>query len=296
MLALPAAQRMLSFAFAHSVGSRLFAAPRFFCSPSGDLSANPYASATAPSDCCRASRLWIGLQRLRIRLSYEFNMGWASMDVRFERKLAEACCAGLISVAALAGCANAPATSATYQSPDSRTFAENAMSTGPMLVEIQGRPYAASAEQTDDAVLRAMRDAMSWRATPRLTTDPAAKMPSMGVMTFNGGGVDANVQCGASEGGEPQPQGAVRVTASFCGNGSLIANSSGHIDTSSGVDDPLFAELIRQVAYDLFPQSEQQPPGTGIGIGGGAGGIGIGGGRSGFGIGSGGGIGIGIGF
>jgi hypothetical protein len=230
------------------------------------------------------------LQRLRIRLSYEFNMGWASMDVRFERKLAEACCAGLISVAALAGCANAPATSATYQSPDSRTFAENAISTGPMMVEIQGRPYAASAEQIDDAVLRAMRDGMSWTATPRLTTDPAAaKIPSMVVvMTFNGGVVDANVQCsGGSEGGEPQPQGAVRVTASFCGNGSLISNTTGHIDTSSGVGDPLFAELIRQVAYDLFPRSEQQPLGTAIRIGGGGGG---------FGIGSGGGIGIGIGF
>jgi hypothetical protein len=238
-----------------------------------------------------------GLQRRGIRLSYEFNLGWASMYVRLGRKLAGICCAGLTSVAALAGCASAPITNATYQSPDSRMFAENAMSTGPMQVEIQGRPYAASAEQIDDAVLRAMRDAMNWTATPRLTTDPAAaKMPSMGVvMTFNGG-VDANAQCrGESQGGEPEPQGAVRVTASFCGSGSPISNTTGHIDTSSGVDDPLFAELIRQVADDLFPRSEQ-PLRTGIGIGGGAGGIGIGGGRSGFGIGTGGGIGIGIGF
>jgi hypothetical protein len=172
------------------------------------------------------------------------------------------------------------------------------MSTGPMLVEIQGQPYAASAEQIDDAVLRAMHDAMSWTATPRLTTDPAAaKIPSMVVvMTFNGGVVDANVQCsGGSEGGEPRPQGAVQVTASFCGNGSLISNTSGRIDTSSGVGDPLFAELIRQVADDLFPRSEQQPPGTGIRIGGGGGGFGIGTG-GGIGIGTGGGIGIGIGF
>jgi hypothetical protein len=112
------------------------------------------------------------------------------------------------------------------------------------------------------------------------------------VMTFNGGGVDGDAQCrGESQGGEPGPQGAVRVTASFCGSGSLLSNTSGHIDTSSGVDDPLFAELIRQVAYDLFPQSEPQPLGTGIGIGGGAG---VGGGRGGFGIGTGG-IGIGTG-
>ena len=129
------------------------------------------------------------------------------------------------------------------------------------------------------------------------SSDLAATILSMVVvMTFDGGGVDANAQCrGESQGGEPEPQGAVRVTASFCGNGSPISNTTGHIDTSSGVGDPLFAELIRQVAYDLFPRSEQ-PLGTGIGIGGGAGGFGIGGGRSGFGIGTGGGIGIGIGF
>jgi hypothetical protein len=89
----------------------------------------------------------------------------------------------------------------------------------------------------------------------------------------------------------------VQVAASFCGSGSLISNTTGRTETSSGVDDPSFAELIRQVAYDLFPRSEPQPFGTGIGIGGGAGGVGVGvgGGGSGFGIGTGG-IGIGIGF
>jgi hypothetical protein len=218
------------------------------------------------------------------------------MYVRFERKLVATWCATALGLAALAGCADSPSTRATYRSPDSRTFAENAMSTGPMLVRIQGRPYASPQEQTSDVVLGAMSQAMNWTPTPRLTTDPAAaKIPSMVVlMTFNGGVVDANVQCaGGSEGGDPQPQGAVQVAASFCGSGSLISNAIGRIETSSGVDDPLFAELIRQVAYDLFPRSEPQLFGTGIGIGGGAGGVGVGvgGGGSGFGTG-----GIGIGF
>ena len=199
------------------------------------------------------------------------------MSVRFERKLVAACFAAALGLAA--GCADAPTTSATYRSPDSRTFAENAMSTGPILVKIQGRPYAAPAEQTNEGVLGAMTQAMSWTTTPRLTTDPAAaRIPSMVVvMTFNGGGIDANAQCHSeSQGGEPGPQGAVQVTASFCGSGSLISNTSGRIDTSSGVDDPLFAELIRQVGDDLFPRSERQPLGTGIRIGGGGGGFGIG--------------------
>ena len=220
-----------------------------------------------------------------------------SMSVRFERKPGAAWFAVILGLAASAGCADGPTTSASYRSPNSRTFAENAMSTGPMLVRMQGRPYAAPQAQIDQAVLGAMTQAMSWTATPRLTTDPAAaRIPSMAVvMTFNGGGVDGDAQCrGESQGGEPGPQGAVRVTASFCGSGSLLSHTSGYIDTSSGVDDPLFAELIRQVAYDLFPQSELQPLGTGIGIGGGAGGFGVGGGRGGFGIGTGG-IGVGTG-
>ncbi len=214
------------------------------------------------------------------------------MFVRFERKLVAVWLAA--SLGAAAGCADGPTTSATYRSPDSRAFAENAMSTGPMLVRIQGRPYAVPEEQIDQAVLSAMTQAMSWTATPRLTTDSAAaRISSMVVvMTFNGGIVDPDAQCaGGSEGGEPHPQGAVQVAASFCGSGSLISNTTGRIDASSGVNDPLFADLIRQVAYDLFPRSEQWPSGMGIGIGGG--GFGIGGGRSGIGIG---GIGIGIGF
>ena len=209
------------------------------------------------------------------------------MFVRFERKLVAVSLAA--SLGAAAGCADGPTTSATYRSPDARTFAEKAMSTGPMRVIIRGRPYAAPQAQIDQAVLGAMTQAMSWTATPRLTSDPAAaRIPSMAVvMSFNGV-VDGDAQCrGENPGGEPQPQGAVQVAASFCGDGNLISNTTGRIGASSGVDDPQFAELIRQVAYDLFPRSEQ-PLGTGIGIGGGAGGIGIGGGRSGIGIGTGG--------
>jgi hypothetical protein len=211
------------------------------------------------------------------------------MKVRFRYRLAFAWCACAVT-AVLAGCADRPETSASYRSPDARAFAESAMAIGPMLVEIQGRPYAEPPEQIDRAVLTDMSQALSWTASPRLTTDPAAtKVPSMVVtMTFNGGVVDANAQCrGESTGGEPQPQGAVQVAASFCGSGAMISNTVGRIDASSGVDDPQFARLMAQVARDLFPPSYEQPqPGLGIGIGGGGGG---------FGVGTGGGVGIGIG-
>lgn len=193
----------------------------------------------------------------------------------------------IAGVVMLPGC-EGPRTSATYQSPQSQGFAQDAMARGPLLVTIQGRPYAAE-QASEQATLSAMQSAMTWTATPRLTTDPAqAAVPSMRVvMTFNGGIVDANVQClGGSEGGGPQPEGAVQVTASFCGSGDLISNTSGRIVRSTGPEDPQFASLVRQVIYDLFPSPWQQPqPGIGIGIGGVGGSIGVGSG-----------IGVGVGF
>jgi hypothetical protein len=168
---------------------------------------------------------------------------------------------------------------------DSRDFAQRAMSTGPMLVKIQGHPFLGPEGQTQEAVLDAMRQAMSWAATPRLTTDPAAaKIPSMiVVMTFNGGDIDAKAQCGGdTRGGEPQPEGAVQVMASFCGSGTPLSSTSGRIKNSTGAGDPQFAALISRVTRDLFPEDWQQYPGTGIHIGGGSGGFGLG---SGLGIG-----------
>jgi hypothetical protein len=201
------------------------------------------------------------------------------MDFRLERRLLAAWGGAALGVATSVGCVDTPVTSATHRPTDSRDFAQRAMSTGPMLVKIQGDPYAAPEGQIEEAVLDAMRQAMRWTPTPRLTTDPAvAKIPSMiVVMTFNGGDVDANAQCaGESRGGEPRPQGAVQVTASFCGSDTPLSNTSGHIKDTTGAGDPQFAALISRVTHDLFPENWQQYPGTGIQIGGGSGGFGIG--------------------
>jgi hypothetical protein len=184
----------------------------------------------------------------------------------------------MVAASTLAGCAG-PMTSPTYQNPNSRGFAQDAMARGPMLVKLQGRAYDSPEPQLADAVLMAMRSAMPWTATPQLTTAPEQAPTSLlVVMTFNGGVVDANVQCsGGSAGGGPQVNGAVQVTASFCGSGDLISNTSGRIDRSSGPADPAFAGLIRQITYDLFPSPGLLPlPGTGIRIGGGGSGVGIG--------------------
>ena len=100
-----------------------------------------------------------------------------------------------------------------------------------------------------------MRQAMSWAATPRPHHRPGRRqIPSMiVVMTFNGGDIDANDQCtGDSRGGEPQPEGAVQVMASFCGSGTPLSSTSGRIKNSTGAADPQFAALISRVTRDLL--------------------------------------------
>jgi hypothetical protein len=196
----------------------------------------------------------------------------------------------LAVVATQAGCSGTALTSPTRQSLESREFGHSAMARGPMLVVVQGNPYPIANEELEARVLDEMRQAMTWTATPGLTADPAAApTPSLRVvMTFNAGIIDANVQClGGSQGGGPLEDGAVQVTASFCGSSDMISNTSGSIGKSPGINDPAFASLISQVTNDLFPY-RGLAPGLGIGVGGG-----FGVGSGGF---SGGGIGVGIGF
>lgn len=192
----------------------------------------------------------------------------------------------MIAAAVLAGCGG-PLTSPTYRSPEARTFAQSAMAQGPMLVVIQGQPFAHEEERTRQAVLAAMARAVSWTGTPRLTVD-AAEAPTSSlyvVMTFNTGAIDGNVQCTVPPaGGGPEEDGSVTVAASFCGSRELISNTYGRISGVDGADDPAFARLISQVTTDLFPPPGWLRPGIGIGVGIGSGGW------------SGGGAGIGIGF
>ena len=58
------------------------------------------------------------------------------MNVRPRRKLLEACVAAALALVASAGCADIK--SGSYENTGSRGFAQSAMSTGPLLVEIQG--------------------------------------------------------------------------------------------------------------------------------------------------------------
>ncbi|QLH39417.1 MAG: hypothetical protein HWD60_11300 [Defluviicoccus sp.] len=145
------------------------------------------------------------------------------------------------------------------------------MARGPMLVVVQGNPYTVADDAFTARVLEDVRTAMTWTATPRLTLDPAAAtVPSVRVvMTFNAGAVGSNAQClGGTHGGAPRTHSAVRVIASLCSAGDALSSTSGRINQSSGIDDPLFTSLISQVTDDLFSPPPSRFPEVGIGIGG----------------------------
>lgn len=183
------------------------------------------------------------------------------------------------------------ATSPALQNPHARATAESAMARGPLLVVVQGNPYTLPDDAFAARVLEDIQAAMAWTSTPRLTSDPAAATaPSLRVvMTFNAGAVGATAQClGGTRGGAPRDHGAVRVLASLCSASDALSSTSGRIDRSSGIDDPLFTSLISQVTDDLFSQPPSRFPEVGIGIGGSFG-VGSGGIR-------GGGVGVGVGF
>lgn len=189
----------------------------------------------------------------------------------------------------VAGCAgDRPTTAPTYRNPNAWDFAQGVMDRGPMLVEVRGQPYATDKAAIDGAITRAMERAITWSSGARFTTnaEEASSQSFRVVTTFNGPvGLGSNENCQSGAGGEPLPDGSVRLLTTFCDGAEVISNVGGAVGPTTGVADPKFSALIQQSTRDLFPRTGLQPRGIGIGVG-------IGGGSGG----GGGGVGWGIGF
>ena len=239
-----------------------------------------------------------------------------------------------LALGALAACAGAPQTDPTYQNPNSRAFAQSAMTSGPMLVKLQGNPYPVPAARLEQTVLPAMQRAMNWTATPRLTTDPAAAATSSFyvVMTFNGAVGDAGGQCSGS--GPGSSTGSAMGTSSGTGSGTGSGAPGGQAgEPAAGgspprPDDPVSGGAVQVTASfcdsgamtsstsrridqstgiddPRFAQMIEQVTDElfpsywrqmpGVGLGVGIGGGGLFGGGGGVGVGTGGGVGIGAG-
>ncbi len=206
------------------------------------------------------------------------------MSNRFARSIVAA-----VLTAAIAGCANEPLVSPTFRAGDVWTFAQGVMVTGPLLVETRGTPYPDAQSRLDETIVATMKEAITWSADARLTTDPAeAASHSMRVIwTFNSaGGVGGTGQCrNQYQGGGPMEDGRVSVVVTYCDGEDVLSNVGGRLGESQGLSDPAFAKLIRQATGELFRYGgrDRDRPGSGITIGGGMGTFGIGGGGIGIG-------------
>ena len=176
----------------------------------------------------------------------------------------------LMTAVSVFGCSDVSRVTPGYVNPASGEFARAVMIKGPLLVRIAGSPYAAPAQAVEWRIEQSMAQALSWYANPRFSTDPAKAVGGSFYVSliFNTGYVGAG-QCGLQtpEGGAPQPQGAVEISAAFCDGTDLLATAAGSLPRSAGMDDPAFALLLGDITRALFSFPELLPWSRGIRIG-----------------------------
>ncbi len=157
----------------------------------------------------------------------------------------------------MVGCADVPVVGRRQQSDQSWVFASTLMgSSGPLLVQIEGRPYVMDEAQLNDIVVNEMARAITWSSDARFTTDPeeAGSQTMRVVWRFNAGS-GGRPQCrGEGQGEGPAAGGAVLINAVFCDDDYVISDVTGSIQSTRGPDDPVFSNLIQQVALELFPR------------------------------------------
>lgn len=177
------------------------------------------------------------------------------MNVRIGWSLRGALRAALFFLLATLGCDDAPITSVLFRLEDPWSFAQ----TGADLpVVVRGEPYPLAAVDPAEVIARAMRQAASWTATPPFVANQAAKGLRI-VYLFNQP-AGAELCRTLPAGGPPQSGGRIGVVAAFCSGTDPIAVVNGRLGASSGIDDPRFSRLIRQMTLDLLrPPSAHRP-------------------------------------
>lgn len=160
--------------------------------------------------------------------------------------LAAAAAAG---IAAVAGCEDAPVTAVSRAVEDPWAIVQGA---GLLPLIIRGRPAFASDEAVGDAVFRSVARAITWTASPPVIRagpgDEAARLRL--VYVFNGAG--GNPCAPDPTGGEPLPQGEVKLVAAFCDAGQPLVRVDGRIGRSAGPDDRRLLRLIAQATRELL--------------------------------------------
>jgi hypothetical protein len=161
---------------------------------------------------------------------------------------------------ATAGCEEHPRTVSHHYVDGAWSLAQGAMRNAPLLIVIEGQPFVGTSASTESRIAAIMKEAITWTETAAFTTEPAQAVSQTLriVITFNPlERTDAHAQCTRqSRGGEPLPEGRVRIIATFCDAATVLVTVSGRVGPVADLDDPRFAALVRQVTLDMLSPGE----------------------------------------
>ena len=160
----------------------------------------------------------------------------------------------LLLPALVTGCEDVPITSVAFRIEDPWAIAQGAM---PLPVIVTGRAVALPPGRFAETVVKTMAEAITWNRDARFVLVPAesAGRGLRIVVVFNGSG---RAGCGEVEaGGAPEAAGTVRMQAVFCDGDRLLADVSGRLRRSDGLNERRVLALVRQVTSELL----RPPPG-----------------------------------
>lgn len=187
---------------------------------------------------------------------------WLIWISRAARALRRGPMAGLVSVLALAGCAQVGSggrseVSAFYR-PSLVTYAARD-GTFPMVVH--GDPFGLPAEQTGDAV-RGVITLPAWAGRAEFVGSGDSSSLRL-VVIFNPANpnLTARAVCGdLGEVATNPPNGGLHALASFCRAGEWITNASVRGSRPDSAHDPAFTEFMDQVIFNALPFYYQRGP------------------------------------
>lgn len=163
---------------------------------------------------------------------------------------------GAAALAALgSACEDGPATIAgTWRSPATWSSMVHATRSGPMLVEVHGRPFDDGAGDFPARVAEAMTDQVFGRRTAFTTRRDQAAEPGLRVvLAFNPPpGLHPDSLCEGNVPTAAAPRERVTVQATFCDHGRRLASAEGWVAKVTGPDDKRFRQLIGQLTRELF--------------------------------------------
>ncbi len=164
---------------------------------------------------------------------------------------------GAAALAALvSGCGDGPSTvPGGYRHAATWSTFFSATSSGPLLLEVHGNPFGASASEVKAGVAKAMSASLPSRPFS-MTLDPqAAPAPKIRVVVALGvpQTLDAAELCAGRvvTAAARADGGRIDVLAAFCDGGGLLSSVRGWVTKVDGPEDSRFTRLMGQIMREL---------------------------------------------